>query len=208
MKSISIAVSSEPKERSRFDEKPKVMFTCGICKKEDHTSERCLHRDSNNSNNTRHLVSRQSTLPNNNRAPVCFKCGLGGHIARFCTAENHNRAAGNGNGPEPSVMIIETLAMPVNPAAYYKNIKVNQAELQALLDTGSTFNLIKDCLLSLTEFVDGKCEARLLRGFGNRTIRCCRLVTFKGSIDGESYSIPALVVPGDVMKVDVILGQA
>ncbi|XP_046746407.1 uncharacterized protein LOC124411357 [Diprion similis] len=172
----------------RIDAKKKTLLRCEICEKENHTSDRCHWRQSKD---------------NRRGPPTCFKCGQEGHISRLCT--NPSTVS---TSERTGMMHIRTADYPRDTSRYYKTIKVQGGMLSALIDTGSTLNLIKEHCIPKVIIHNTNSQLRTLRGFGNAQTSSSQVLEYEGLVDGKMYKIPAAVVPNNSCNVDLVLGQA
>ncbi|UYV74569.1 hypothetical protein LAZ67_12000172, partial [Cordylochernes scorpioides] len=123
----------------------------------------------------------------------CFSCNSFGHIANQCPTRSNANTLVKQVQKKPHDEKQNYLAETTQKGRMFKDIKINNHELQALIDTGSQLNLIR---------ID-----RFISGIGNKRVKLLGKFKAEVKIDDVRFVTIFNIVPEDSMKVEVIIGD-
>lgn len=140
----------------------------------------------------------------------CFRCNLFGHIGRNCPQNNNlqtqqessNRTRDQRQGASINQLATSNLKH-VCKTIYFSNVAV-----EALIDTGSQINLVRQSVLnSLGEDVYLKHSPIQLFGIAGSQAEATKYFEHEVTIDDESFFTKFYIVPDKVLSFNVILGS-
>ncbi|XP_051864342.1 uncharacterized protein LOC127566354 [Drosophila albomicans] len=124
-----------------------------------------------------------------NASTKCFSCNREGHISCNCPTK------------------VEKVNKVVYENRRTKKIKVNNLEVDCLVDTGSDVTLTKANIVDQIKNVELTKTASVLRGLGNATTQPTRCFNAQVVVDRLSTDQNFIVVPSNKMEYDVLLGH-
>lgn len=134
-----------------------------------------------------------TNCPTKKQGTKCFKCGERGHVASKCSSklkENNENCAVFG----------------VSGRKYYKDILLNDREVNALIDSGSNLSMIReDAYIALGSPHLQPTDLRF-SGIGSDDIPSLGKFEAKITVDGHSYIVCIQVVSNDVLKHNLLVG--
>lgn len=131
----------------------------------------------------------------------CDRCNLYGHTEEKCRVSVVN----DPKNAKPVMLIGDG---ELSSSKYYKQAMLNGEPVDCFIDFGSTATIIKRSIaessLSGWNVVD---NLPMLKGFGNAIVKPLGAVVVDLAIDSASARVKVIVVPDDVMRVPLIIGQ-
>ncbi|UYV67076.1 hypothetical protein LAZ67_4003830 [Cordylochernes scorpioides] len=166
-----------------IDDKESKCFNCG---KRGHLSRECRFKD---------------------LGKKCFSCNSFGHIANQCPTRSNANTLVKQVQTKPHDEKQNYLAETTQKGRMFKYIKINDHELQALIDTGSQLNLIRiDRYLAIGS-PSFDADDRFISGIGNKRVKLLGKFKAEVKIDDVLFVTIFNIVPEDSMKVEVIIGD-
>ncbi|UYV80704.1 hypothetical protein LAZ67_19001449, partial [Cordylochernes scorpioides] len=166
-----------------IDDKESKCFNCG---KRGHLSRECRFKD---------------------LGKKCFSCSSFGHIANQCPTRSNANTLVKQVQTKPHDEKQNYLAETTQKGRMFKYIKINDHELQALIDTGSQLNLIRiDRYLAIGS-PSFDADDRFISGIGNKRVKLLGKFKAEVKIDDVLFVTIFNIVPEDSMKVEVIIGD-
>ncbi|UYV81442.1 hypothetical protein LAZ67_20001196 [Cordylochernes scorpioides] len=166
-----------------IDDKESKCFNCG---KRGHLSRECRFKD---------------------LGKKCFNCNSFGHIANQCPTRSNVNTLVKQVQTKPHDEKQNDLAETTQKGRMFKDIKINDHELQALIDTGSQLNLIRiDQYLAIGS-PSFDADDRFISGIGNKRVKLLGKFKAEVKIDDVLFVTIFNIVPEDSMKVEVIIGD-
>ncbi|UYV64938.1 hypothetical protein LAZ67_3002511 [Cordylochernes scorpioides] len=130
-------------------------------------------------------------------------CNYFGHIANQCPTRSNVKQVQTKQHDEIQNYLIET----TQKGRMHKEIKINDHELQALIDTGSQLNLIRiDRYLAIGS-PSFYADDRFISGNGNKRVKLLGKLKVEVKIDDVLFVTIFNIMPEDSMKVEVIIGD-
>ncbi|UYV63816.1 hypothetical protein LAZ67_2005745, partial [Cordylochernes scorpioides] len=159
-----------------IDDKESKCFNCG---KRGHLSRECRFKD---------------------LGKKCFSCNSFGHIANQCPTRSNANTLVKQVQTKPHDEKQNYLAETTQKGRMYKEIKINDHELQALIDTGSQLNLIRiDRYLAIGS-PSFDADDRFISGIGNKRVKLLGKFKAEVKIDDVLFVTIFNIVPEDSMK--------
>ncbi|UYV80728.1 hypothetical protein LAZ67_19001548 [Cordylochernes scorpioides] len=178
---------------------------------------------------TNSTTSKVIPKPIDDKESKCFNCGKRGHLSResrfkdlgkkwfscnsFGHIENQCPTKSNVNTlvkqvqTKPHDEKQNYLAETTQKGRMFKDIKINDHEPQALIDTGSQLNLIRiDRYLAIGS-PSFDADDRFISGIGNKRVKLLGKFKAEVKIDDVLFVTIFNIVPEDSMKVEVIIGD-
>ncbi|UYV78035.1 hypothetical protein LAZ67_15003280 [Cordylochernes scorpioides] len=157
---------------------------------------------------TNSTTSKVIPKPIDDKESKCFNCGKRGHLSRECRFKDLGKKCfscnsfGHITNQCPTRSNVNTLK-----GRMFKDIKINDHELQALIDTGSQLNLIRiDRYLAIGS-PSFDADDRFISGIGNKRVKLLEKFKAEVKIDDVLFVTIFYIVPEDSMKVEVIIGD-
>lgn len=136
---------------------------------------------------------------NKHKGAKCFACNEYGHKSTECPKKNKQ----NTNNNAQSVLLTET---KINGSCN-KQVTVQNVKMNALIDTGSAVNLIKnECFLKIS-VSRLQAPTAVLFGAGNHQLDTLGKFEAHVDIDDSSFYTIIHVVPDHVIPIDVVIGN-
>ncbi|KAL0883751.1 hypothetical protein ABMA27_015856 [Loxostege sticticalis] len=132
----------------------------------------------------------------------CDKCSMFGHTSDRCRTGS--------TVDQKNVKPIMTVDGDQSISSkYYKKALINDKEIDCFIDFGSTATMIsRTAANSLAlEWEPQHKGLPSLRGFGDAIVQPLDAITINLSVDGVSANVRVLIVPDEVMRVPLIIGQ-
>lgn len=153
-----------------------------------------------------------------NRVLRCINCRREGHVASQCPlpVKKCERCLKIGHDTEKCYSNLLSAEKTVNRISgghstgdkYYKMALVNNIPFESFVDLGSECSMVNySCFLKLGIGSLVSTELPVLRGFGNSVVHPLGRTKASIEIDGVGADTELLVVPDDVMKVPLMVGQ-
>ncbi|UYV83872.1 hypothetical protein LAZ67_X000478 [Cordylochernes scorpioides] len=137
----------------------------------------------------------------------CFSCNSFGHIANQCPTRSNDNTLVKQVQTKPHDEKQNYLAETTQKGRMFKDIKINDHKLQALIDTGSQLNLIRiDRYLAIGS-PSFDADDRFISGIGNKRVKLLGKFKAEVKIDDVLFVTIFNIVPEDSMKVEVIIGD-
>lgn len=176
-KSVAKAESS----KDRKDTKEKKDFKQATAKK-----TRCFACGS--------LDPEVKECPHKDKGPKCFRCDQFGHISTKC--ENPAKTVKRPERVNRVTVDEDTVV-----------VQMNEAELLAILDTGSSKTILRDDGYRKIGSPALNPTGRMFKGFGNVRSKATGVFTAKLTINAEVYINEVYVVPIEAMDAQMLLGK-
>ncbi|KAI5638085.1 hypothetical protein NE865_09206 [Phthorimaea operculella] len=131
----------------------------------------------------------------------CTSCNKIGHVTENCRTKPKDTAAKN----EPSkTMCISSLSPN---AKYYKQIKVNDVKVDALIDFGSEVTLVRESLANNLGLMHDQ-KPLPMTGFGKKIVYSLGSVMLKLEVDEVEASVECRVVNDLYLEKQILVGQS
>ncbi|UYV81667.1 hypothetical protein LAZ67_20001865 [Cordylochernes scorpioides] len=163
-----------------IDDKESKCFNCG---KRGHLSRECRFKD---------------------LGKKCFSCNSFGHIANQCLTRSNANTRVKQVQTKPHDEKQNYLAETTQKGRMFKDIKINDHELQALIDTGSQLNLIRIDRYLAIESPSFDADDRFISGIGNKRVKLLGKFKAEVKIDDVLFVTIFNIVPEDSMKIKPI----
>lgn len=145
------------------------------------------------------------------KRPSCFNCGLSGHLSRDCKDKGKGPKCFKCNqyghiATKCSENRVDLISSK-KEIDCYKQIIVEDVNLQALVDTGSAFSLLREDIfekLPIAHVNHSKCKAI---GFGGTIVETKGSVQAEVVIDDEHYNLDLHIVHVEAMPMKCIIGR-
>lgn len=132
--------------------------------------------------------------PHREKGPKCFKCQNFGHQSKDCSFASTITV-------EKEVNIVA-----VKNEKVYKNVKINDCSVQALLDTGSDVTVMKENVFKKFSFGVLDNSKISIRGIGTK-VTTVGGFDAKFEIDGLTLESKCHIVSNSIMSSDVLIGM-
>lgn len=131
---------------------------------------------------------------------VCYECKKTGHKATTCPGRGDTT-----KNASKDVLICNRIQ---RERSMYKNISINSYVLDALLDTGSEVNILReDHYWKIANRPEMEKPELTLSGIGSNSIRTLGFATFNVNIDDQKFKLELHIVKKSDLPIAVVLGQ-
>jgi len=150
---------------------------------------------------------RSIACENRSKGAKCFRCNEFGHKSTDCTKGKTKGVARDGKKAEEEIKKTETVNSLNAPRGMYKIIKIKGKTLNALVDTGSQFNIINQRSYDKIDSPMLTNATLQFSGFGGSKVRPIGCFEDIVSIDDEHFRTTIYVVPDEIMTMEAVIGN-
>ncbi|KAK9719804.1 Zinc knuckle [Popillia japonica] len=185
---------------------------CFLCGAMGHRSADCAHKSNGNAKSSsksdgNHTTANQKPqikirrlrafpdCAHKSKGFKCFKCNNFGHKAHDCKSKTANQDSS-----------IKSLSVTTNNM-YHKQIGIGNITVNALIDTGSAVNVIRQDIHRAMGSPRLQKSLAPLIGFGGHSVNMLGFYEDDIVVDDDTFFTKIFVAPNGTMNIDAVIGQ-